>query len=250
MKLLSFFFVNLICLPLVVVAELRYVRDFCTGFVLPRVVTSLNKREIYSETDLKQEEFGSVSTGREWPIPRYLSRHNITLEAEQLLELLAQQLATFVHEFDFDAAQFETQAQILRRKVAGLTSWVEVMFLKNRQIMARLEFLHRMFCTLNSAAAYLRYFTSERTEQQLLRSLIQLNVRLLSLYNFRGEPDLLIPRFAEYVTTFSRRLDIWADMNDKLQAVPVSVRIMVKAQFDDSRAILQHLASYIPKELN
>ncbi|KAM9899487.1 hypothetical protein OXX79_005700 [Metschnikowia pulcherrima] len=249
MKLFSVFFVNSICLPLVV-AELPYVRDFCTGFVLPRVVTNLNKREIDSETDPKQEELASVSTGREWPIPRYLSRHNITLEAEQSLELLAQQLATFVHEFDFDAAQFETQASILRRKVAGLTSWVEVMFSKNQQIMARLEFLHRLFCTLNSAAAYLRYFTSESTEQQLLRSLIQLNVRILSLYNFKGEPDLSIPRFTEYVTTFSRRWDIWADMNDKLQAVPVSVRIMVKAQFDDSRASLQHLASYIPKELN
>ncbi|KAM9906371.1 hypothetical protein OXX79_001611 [Metschnikowia pulcherrima] len=249
MKLFFFFFVNSVFL-LLVVAELPYVRDFCTGFVLPRVVTNLNKREIYSETDSKQEGFGSVSTVREWPIPRYLSRHNITLEAEQSLELLAQQLATFVHEFDFDAAQFETQASILRRKVAGLTSWVEVMFSKNQQIMARLEFLHRMFCTLDSAASYLRYFTSERPEQQLLRSLIQLNVRLLSLYNFRGEPDLSIPRFAEYVTTYSRRLDIWADMNDKLQAVPVSVRIMVKAQFDDSRASLQHLASYIPKKLN
>ncbi|KAM9887502.1 hypothetical protein OXX69_013305, partial [Metschnikowia pulcherrima] len=82
----------------------------------------------------------------------------------------------------------------------------------------------------------------------LVYNAIELNVKVLMLFNSRGAPDASIPKYAEQVRTHLRSVYYW-DMHFRgMESVTSEMQAMFEEHIGLAEVTLDMLAKYIPKD--
>lgn len=170
---------------------------------------------------------------------------NPSQEVQEHLEQLIQRLKSFVHEVDFTGAEFDKYSEDLGRKLADISNWVES-FSHIESLEERLSFAKTLFFTMKSALSYVSFYNSGDTGLYLAQKIVQLNVRLLTLYNNQGHPDPSIEGYKNDVFTFMKILTSWRNLFDELISVSLSLRILFEDEYSKAESTLHVLKSYLP----
>lgn len=166
-------------------------------------------------------------------------------EVQERLEQLIQRLKSFVYEVDFTGAEIDEYSEQIEGKLTEISNWV-LSFSHNDRLEESLKFAKNLIFTMKSASSYVKFYNSDDTGSYLARRIVQLNVRLLILYNNQGHPDPSIEGYKDDVSTFMKILESWKNLFDELVEAPLSLRFLFESEYLKAESTLHVLKSYLP----
>lgn len=89
------------------------------------------------------------------------------------------------------------------------------------------------------------YTEAGTLEQHLVNCLIQLNVRILALYDYQGYPDIENPQFEEKVQYHKQSLKFWAGVFLRLRIVDPDIQREFVEQYNRASYTLKALANAV-----
>lgn len=171
-----------------------------------------------------------------------------TQKVEDGLKLLIARMKSFVGEFEFDAKGFEGFAESFQKTLdqfhfltddstgAGLDLKEQYMFTK--------RMLNVMLYSANLLSLYQK---DDDYSLRLLCKILDLNVRMLAIFNLYGDPDLKAKGFGDRVLSFKLSLYYWGASFDYLRKVPLDTRLIFQQQFEQAETSIECLTTFIPK---
>ena len=186
----------------------------------------------------------------------------------------------FMHNFDFDAGSYEVKAEesqdLLDWYVVRLKGFISPEFAILRferslpdlekelldidylaeddarhvgAVLQQLTFANRMLGVMRDSCVKLRkYYKPDSPGHMLVYNAIELNVKVLMLFNSRGAPDASVPKYAEQVRTYLRSVYYW-DMHFRgMESVTTEMQAMFEEHIGLAEVTLDMLAKYIPKD--
>lgn len=156
--------------------------------------------------------------------------HNSTRDTEELLEWVVEFMKSFVNGPDFDFQGFRRMGGIVSTQISNARHFMERILPPHSQYLKQLEFAAKMYGVMELVTHYMHFYIADTFDQQVLRYILQLSVRLLTLYSLDGVPKSSMPGYVEMVKHYRKILFHWITVFDSLMNVPTSVSLVFEEQ--------------------
>ncbi|GEQ68567.1 hypothetical protein JCM33374_g2235 [Metschnikowia sp. JCM 33374] len=179
---------------------------------------------------------------------RMYSFANKTQEAEYSVALLFSHLRSFIMQDKFDDLKFAISVEISRKLFLDTQKAIATLNPEHEKtILAdKFAFCRHIFRVMEQACTTLRpYRFSQRTDLKLLDSVVDLNVRLLAMYNEYGLLDHNDPDSIRKLVHYWQNLDFWAADFQDLVNVPDGIRYLFKDQKAQAQDTMDDLWSQV-----
>lgn len=133
-------------------------------------------------------------------------------DTEERLEVVYKHLKNLVQGHDFDNRGFQLLAEYTRDQLLDLTNLIS----NNTNLTRKLDFTKHVFKEMADAAQLILLCRYDSMDQNLLRYVIPLKIRLLMLFDSKGFPDRKIKRYSSTVASISQVLFYWGDVYFRL----------------------------------
>ena len=167
---------------------------------------------------------------------------NETRETELQLGEYYNQLRRYL-ENGFDERNFVLVSKHFRERLSELEDMVSALSY-NRVISAQLRFITLVFRMMTNAVESLRFFHLRRLAQFLVRAIIKLNLRLLSLHDSYGVPDPSLDNYNLVITRLRTLIQTWSQMFKNSKNEPSATWIMFRDQYTRAVRTLEFLESH------
>ncbi|QBM87308.1 hypothetical protein METSCH_B05100 [Metschnikowia aff. pulcherrima] len=164
--------------------------------------------------------------------------------AEDRLIIIFQVMTSFVKGRSFDSEAFAKVQPNIDHEIQEIGECVQKKAPTDTLLLSQLEFVELASQDYLNAVEYLRYYTSNKTYQQLARSVIKLNVFLITLQDSFGIPKREIVDYDDFIAKNIDLLDLWASMFLQLTELPPGMDGFFDSQYTRARQRLQWLASH------
>ncbi|GEQ70312.1 hypothetical protein JCM33374_g3988 [Metschnikowia sp. JCM 33374] len=171
---------------------------------------------------------------------------NETAEAETRLNKFVGRLMSFLVDDGFDRVGFSMDSDNLSKEISSLRQKVG-MLPYSPKLTQHLAFAKRVFREMMNANKSLDFYSLAGPDQQLVRSITSLNLRLFKLYNSEGNPDSGMKNYASKVARFKSVLNIWRGIFDDLEVVPFNVWIFFENQLSEVNKSIEVLERHIKR---
>ncbi|GEQ71593.1 hypothetical protein JCM33374_g5278 [Metschnikowia sp. JCM 33374] len=133
------------------------------------------------------------------------NRKEIEKYASKKLLQIHGTLKDFFRETHFDFSGFEKEGENLQSKILKVSTAVRVTGTQNQHLSRQLRFIQRMFQSICEEIELLKYYkTVPIPGYYLVWALIDLKIRLFTMRNLQGEPDI---HSKDYVLNLQRHKD-------------------------------------------
>ena len=164
--------------------------------------------------------------------------------AEARLILIYQVMTSFVKERSFDSEAFANVQPNIDRDIRDIAECVQKKAPNDTLLLSQLGFVKLASQDYLNAVEYLRYYTSYKLSQQLTRSVIRLNVFLVTLQDSFGIPKREIVDYDDFIAENIDILELWASMFLQMTELPPGMDGFFDSQYTRARQRLQWLATH------
>ncbi|GEQ68761.1 hypothetical protein JCM33374_g2430 [Metschnikowia sp. JCM 33374] len=172
--------------------------------------------------------------------------HNYTLNTQHKLDEFFQRLKSFVYMGTFDVNGLEFQTQDLHEKLTSIRQDLEMMP-SSPLLLEQLNFAHIMFSGMSDAVIMLQHFnTCELPGHGWLYKIIELNVRLWTMFDSYGNLDLDISCYVARILEFLRDVHVWGRQFRMLKDVTEDMTALYESQSTEAVKKIFELGSQIP----
>ena len=170
---------------------------------------------------------------------------------EEKLELILEEMKSFIHAKLFDSAGFHLQADSLFSQLTNIRDLAEVTLSPLQStlqgtVFARIRYVTSVFFLLVDSAEILEFYSAENgPAQKMVARLIILNLKLMRLFDSQGQP---VSSRCNYVETVARLATRKKELEDKFGGFKVPSRLRRVFDFYSAQAdaSLSTLAETIP----
>ncbi|GEQ70815.1 hypothetical protein JCM33374_g4495 [Metschnikowia sp. JCM 33374] len=167
-------------------------------------------------------------------------------DAQDFLVQFMRQLQAFVSISAFDVEKFELRIPFFKRGLAHGEEFINSLS-PDPRLTDLFAYCKVMFEFMEDAVQMLKYFRRDGPKNQnLVYMLVKLNVQLFALYDIYGVPNPSRPRYKRDIRKFSRVLERWWLVYEKLEDKPLMVRSVFEVQYTFAYQRLWELAKHIP----
>lgn len=165
-------------------------------------------------------------------------------DIEERLEVVYKHLKNLVQGHDFDNRGFQLLAEYTRAQLLDLTNLIS----NNTNLTRKLDFTKHVFQEMAEATHLIWLYSYDSMDQNLLRYVITLKIRLLMLFDSKGFPDTKIEGYSDKMASIKHVLYYWGDVYFRLNhEVDSSFGSLFAKQLSDSKILLQTLQSHDSK---
>ncbi|GEQ69238.1 hypothetical protein JCM33374_g2909 [Metschnikowia sp. JCM 33374] len=165
---------------------------------------------------------------------------------QEKLDQFIMGLKDFIHDTIFEHEEFRFSARILAERLANLrwnAQWVSPW---SYDFLVSLIYAEKMFRFMLDSAVLMDFYRMDAgMARRLIYKAIQLNVRLLKLYDAHGEPDPTIPEYSETVTRSFELLETWNELFNNIERQPHEIIVTYFSQVNHAEITLFHLKDAI-----
>ncbi|GEQ68556.1 hypothetical protein JCM33374_g2224 [Metschnikowia sp. JCM 33374] len=162
-----------------------------------------------------------------------MDHQNHTRRNQNMLAWFVIQLKSFIFQTHFDSSGFALVVKRMTRNLVDIEESVRLFDAQNEAVLEHLQFAQKMFDVMKFSMKALKTYTRlGNPDQHLLNRMVQLNVRLWSLYNSQGKLDRMVHEYGSTVIESWKTMSILDDDFKGLPAVPDHIRLL----FDEQRA--------------
>lgn len=138
---------------------------------------------------------------------------------------LIAKLKSFVLESSFDAKKFDAETENIKADIHALLWLIEDLKI-SKKLFDQLKFIEYMFLImLQSSESLKEYDFFNDSDQHLMYCVLELNVRLLTMYDDVGKPDTGKIGYSYKLAKFGGLLEIWENAFLDLSEVPISTHM-------------------------
>ncbi|KAM9940364.1 hypothetical protein OXX80_000193 [Metschnikowia pulcherrima] len=162
------------------------------------------------------------------------------------LEWFILRLKSFVHGNRFDLEGFEWSKGQLHKHFEDIVKGCEPLTPRGKRILQQKEYASRLFHFVENSAVLLEFYAlgSDRA-QRIVHRMIRLNLKLMNLFDSRGNPDPSVDDFAINVYHSYDQLTEWKSVFHSIEKVPDSVKLAFKVQLVQAKKTLRALAKHV-----
>ncbi|KAM9926514.1 hypothetical protein OXX59_003152 [Metschnikowia pulcherrima] len=140
-------------------------------------------------------------------------------------------MTSFVKSRTFDSEAFAKVVPIIDRDIQDVAECVQKKAPDDALLLSRLEFVKSTRRDYMHAVEYLRYFASNKTSQQLARSVVKLNVFLITLQDSFGAPKKTIIDYDDLISSNIAVLELWGYLFQQLTDLPPGMDVFFGSQY-------------------
>lgn len=164
--------------------------------------------------------------------------------AEDRLAITFRYMTSFVKLRTFDSEAFAKVVPIIDRDIQDVAECVQKKAPKDTLLLSQLEFVKSTRRDYMHAVEYLRYFASNKTSQQLARSVVKLNVFLITLQDSFGAPKKTIIDYDDLISSNIAVLELWGYLFQQLTDLPPGMDVFFGSQYTSARQKLTWLENH------
>ncbi|KAM9904450.1 hypothetical protein OXX79_002751 [Metschnikowia pulcherrima] len=153
-------------------------------------------------------------------------------------------MTSFVKGHSFDSEAFAKVQPNIDHEIQEIGECVQKKAPNDTLLLSQLEFVKSTSQDYSHAVEYLRHYTSNETSQQLVRSVIELNVFLNTLQDSFGTPKRDIIDYEDLIARYIDILEFWGSIFQQLTELPPGMDGFFNFQYVRARQRLQWLASH------
>ncbi|KAM9933450.1 hypothetical protein OXX80_006933 [Metschnikowia pulcherrima] len=172
-----------------------------------------------------------------------LEQREAALAVEHSLNFLFVIITAYSKGMFLSMDEFVKIAESIGQELDGITACVKNTPLEDSFILKQLRFVTLTYTAHLEATGYLHYYDSNTTSQQLLRSIIKLNLYLLSLHDSSGAPSIV-----GHENTLSRShafLKVWGNLFQKLTNLPLGMKFLFESHYLRAQNTISYLAKSV-----
>lgn len=159
----------------------------------------------------------------------------------QMVDLIIESFRSFIDETRFDVWRFEAQGQNLLKRLRHIENITHDN--SDTLFVSKLNFAGYMFRIMGEAIELMKHYENVRTAGHgIVWSIIDLNVRLLTLFRTNGTPKVETENFAINVYVYSQHLLFLKSGFEKYEGVPFGTQVVFNAQLVRAEYTLKLLA--------
>lgn len=171
--------------------------------------------------------------------------HSSLYEIDEILRMFVDRLKCFVQDYTFLNFEFEIAADRFERRILEIGGWAEILAPYHGKLAGRYRFAENLFIMMSKATKYLRYFRSNDQGADLIREIINLNISILALHNWKGLPGMEELQYVEDIIHLRRQLEKLRKRFATLEEVPLCVHLMFVSQCEEARKAFQVLQRFV-----
>ncbi|GEQ72330.1 hypothetical protein JCM33374_g6017 [Metschnikowia sp. JCM 33374] len=186
---------------------------------------------------------------KEIPLDNPEVKYSLSLEGEAtgLLGWFLDRLRSFICEEYFDALGFASNMEQLSINFNEIVKIIEGCTKYNKNIAESSAFTRKMFQVMVFAIHDLKNHGSTYfTDKHLIACVIELRVRLLALYDNRGDPNIHSRNYYEKLSKLSALLNTWKDEFETLPNVKYHLRAVFRSHIIRAESTIEVLQKYKP----
>ncbi|KAM9903290.1 hypothetical protein OXX69_007986 [Metschnikowia pulcherrima] len=174
-----------------------------------------------------------------------LDQREAALAVEHSLDFLFVIITAYSKGMFLSMDEFVKIAESIGQELDGITACVKNTPLEDSFILKQLRFVTLTYTVHVEATGYLHYYDSDTTSQQLLRSIIRLNLYLLSLHDSSGAPSIVGHENA--LSRSQAFLKIWGNLFQKLTDLPLGMKFLFESHYLRAQNTISYLESSASK---
>lgn len=154
-------------------------------------------------------------------VKKPLSTFNRTLEIDEMFQWFASQLKSFISEVGFDAFQFDYVREKLSQDFIDIISLARGLIHTNKLILKQYVFCRHVLEVMKFSTEELKELkTARNTAEFLLENIINLNIRIFTLFDSYGIFELETPGNIDKVYELVKSMCCWKEEFQSLDFVP------------------------------
>ncbi|KAM9898663.1 hypothetical protein OXX69_009786 [Metschnikowia pulcherrima] len=167
-------------------------------------------------------------------------------QVERSLGLFVSDLRFYFNETSFDSRKFESVVSGFRKELAKNNILIEGES-SSQDLLDQLTFAKHVFLIMVDSAKGMHYYSDVSNPcHRLMHSVIELNVRILTVLDARGKLDVHNDSYEAELALFKRCLKIWVEKFVNLMHVPIGERLVFATQVKQVQTTLALLEKQIP----
>ncbi|GEQ68638.1 hypothetical protein JCM33374_g2306 [Metschnikowia sp. JCM 33374] len=167
---------------------------------------------------------------------------------EDSLMWYVERLRSFTLGGFFDFGQFEVLGKELSRQLNEIETTHQQFGMCDDKLKLSVRYARFLFDSMINSVDILHYYLTVQSPGNLfLYVVVDLNVMLLAMRNFYGDPDTKIPRYAERLFQFAERLDGWEKQFTTIGDLPFGKQTLFRRYVASARGSINNLAVGIPE---
>ncbi|GEQ72592.1 hypothetical protein JCM33374_g6279 [Metschnikowia sp. JCM 33374] len=195
----------------------------------------------------KRNQYYSRYAPDQGSAPPHIPPCNETQEAEESLVWLIDTLRLYISDTGFDLYAFEQDIGKISHDLAEICSIARHVGPANSVLMKQVGLASKMFRNMGFAMRYLKLFDiSDSTETALVHYMIELNVKVLGLYNCHGDLDVARAGYQGTLIGFWSDLHRWDDHFNTLEGVSGCMKTFFERQKELAHETVADLWSQFP----
>ncbi|KAM9925429.1 hypothetical protein OXX80_010906 [Metschnikowia pulcherrima] len=152
-------------------------------------------------------------------------------------------LQSLAHVSGFESLAFEWRAGELHHQINNLENMVGRLDTPNLELANMLMYAKHMMHVMTTAAKTMRFYGQSDAEEHLLRSVVQLNVRLMALHDSNGNPVVERHDIREEISISSHYLKFWRHVFNNQVNVSPCLQIMFEIHCNEAENTLRMIAN-------
>ncbi|KAM9929780.1 hypothetical protein OXX59_000980 [Metschnikowia pulcherrima] len=167
-------------------------------------------------------------------------------QVERSLGLFVNDLRFYFNETSFESRKFELAVPGFRKELAKNNILVESES-SSQELLDQLTFAKHVFLIMVDSAKGMHYYSDVSNPcHRLMHSVIELNVRILTVLDARGKLDVHIDSYEAELALFKRCLEMWTEKFANLMHVSIGERLVFATQVKQVQTTLAMLEKQIP----
>ncbi|QBM86401.1 hypothetical protein METSCH_A10400 [Metschnikowia aff. pulcherrima] len=166
-------------------------------------------------------------SGRKTPISRRKKPStNLSSQARRHLRRFLRCLRGFIHDTTFEYMKFSSRISDLSEELAGIEAIINEYGYSRKTLLQQLKFTKHMLRVMIDSTELMQFYEPENgLAQGLVFKVIQLNVRLLTMCDSRGNPNPYKKGYENDVYRFVNLLASWRDLFRARTQEPASTKL-------------------------
>lgn len=204
---------------------------------------NLNADQLSGQLDTYEEM--SILKSSEDECNQKRMEHNLRNRVQQF----SKTLKSYIHENLFDVRGFEKQGYMLAHEISEIMALQTMIKPGNSELNDQISMARFMFQIMSESIEPLKYHECVLTAgHSLLWSAIDLDVRLLRLFNTHGEPDITADGFAIKVFLHQKELNRLKNSFRSVSFVPYGTSVMFHKRISHIADMLEFLSMGLTQE--
>ncbi|KAM9933451.1 hypothetical protein OXX80_006927 [Metschnikowia pulcherrima] len=171
-------------------------------------------------------------------------------QARKHLRRFLRFLRGFIHDSTFEYMKFSSQISDLSEELAGIEAIINEYGYSRKTLLQQLEFTKHMLRVMIDSTELMQFYEPENgLAQGLIFKVIQLNVKLLTMCDSRGNPNPYKKGYENDVYRFVNLLASWRDLFRARTQEPASTKLAFEQYSGQARRTLRVMLRNIKENI-